>query len=600
MNRLRRALLRHLGPTAVAACLLTTGLALAPTTCTASAAAATFQAVNPGTIDPNATGTLTIHAVLGTPLDQTAYPADGRELTLPAGVTPLPGAVYTVTRVTGVDLTTAAGWSLAGTYFDNVEAVRSHLGSVLTSAPTNSAGVTTISGLPVGLYLVHEASGADHDGMTSVRDFLVTVPTANPVAGPEWLYTVHVYPKRERITLTKSVVSGSTASAAPGASSAGGELSYLLESSVPGGGVRAFGGRCERGGAVDAGPGLDRDGFTAQGWCATGATYLGTAAGAAYQVVDDFTANPVSGTSNTLADYITLVSDGWRGTVTVTLASSGAKDALTICTTGVVTGCDVVITQRADYLSAALTDQGLRKAAAARDGDPNTTVRVQFGARVSAAGAELMRQQLRDRPTITLPNTAQVFANDVAVSAAAPLSSNTVNLRYAALKLHKVDAKTSANLAGAVFEVYASKDDALARRDTVATSTASDATGLVLLAGLPAISDPSGQSGGTYWIVETKAPAGYTGLKVPVRVTLLPDGTTLNADASGGYPVANTRTLGTGTGGGSGTGSTVTRPGKLAFTGAELGPVLAAALFLIGLGVPLARRRRSRRPAVDR
>jgi hypothetical protein len=585
MTSLRRRVLRR---TAATVWMLAAGLTLSPIAAALPASAVVVAAADPAVIDPSQIGSLAIHAIVGPPLDQSVYPADGTPLTLPASATPLVGAVYTVTEVTGVDLTTNAGWALAQSYRDDIDAARQHLGTVVTSAPTDSSGLTTVSNLPIGLYLVHEVPGTGQ-GLTAVRDFLITIPTTDPRDNQSWLYDLHVYPKRERITMTKSILGSSAGSAAIGASSAGSTITYLLESTVPSGGVRAFGGRCERSGGVDSGPGLDSRGFTADGWCASGAAYVGTSAGAAYRVVDDLTANAVSGTSNTLADYLTLTTGDWPGSVAVSLTGGGSPVSLTTCPAP-TTGCQALVILAADSLTVALTDAGLSTLATAKHDHPDTTVAVRFDARVSAAGAQLLRDQLATRPTLTLPNTGEVFANDVAVSGSSPLVSNTVTLSYAALRLHKVDARTAASLPGARFSVYASLDDAKAGRDPLAVTDPSDGAGMVLIAGLPALSDPTGTGLGSYWIVETAAPSGYTGLSAPVQVTLLPDGSTDDADATGGYPVANVKVLGSG--GGQGTSAGTTKSGKLAWTGAAVGPLLAAALFLIGIGVPLARRRR--------
>ncbi len=585
---------RRLRRTSAAIWMLTAGLTLTPIAAALPASAVVFAAADPAVIDPAQTGSLAIHAIVGPPLDQSVYPADGTPVTLPASATPLAGAVYTVTQVTGVDLTTNAGWALAQSYHDDIDAARQHLGTVITSAPTDSSGLTTVSNLPIGLYLVHEVPGGGQQGLTSVRDFLITIPTTDPRDGQSWLYDLHVYPKRERITITKSILGSTAGSAAIGASSAGSTITYLLQSTVPSGGVRAFGGRCERSGGVDSGPGLDSRGFTTDGWCAAGAVYVGTSAGAAYRVVDDLTTNAVPGTSNTLADYLTLTTGDWPGSVSVSLTGGGSPVSLATCTAPTA-GCQALVTLAADSLTVSLTDAGLTTLATAKQDHTDTTVAVHFDARVSAAGAQLLREQLATRPTVTLPNTAEVFANDVAVSGSSPLVSNTVTLRYAALRLHKVDARSAANLAGARFSVYASLADAKAGRDPLAVTGPSDAAGMVLIAGLPALTDPTGTGLGTYWIVETAAPSGYTGLSAPVQVSLLPDGSTDDADATGGYPVANVKVLGSGGGGGQGVSGT-SKPGKLAWTGAAVGPLLAAALFLIGIGVPLVRRRRAGDP----
>lgn len=175
---------------------------------------------NPALIPPDATGTLTIHASLGPGLDQTAYPPNGTALTLPETNVPLPGAVFTITRVEGVDLTTSAGWEAAARYLATANKASLPLGAVRTSAPTGADGTTVVSGLPVGLYLVHESSVRLPDGtldatIVTIADFLVTIPMTDPVTRDRWMFTVHVYPKNVRPHPTAPPPSVPTTSVAP-------------------------------------------------------------------------------------------------------------------------------------------------------------------------------------------------------------------------------------------------------------------------------------------------------------------------------------------------------------------------------------------------
>jgi hypothetical protein len=175
---------------------------MAPATAGVATSAVAADA-SPALIPADATGSLTIHKHLGLPVDQTAYPANGTALVLPTSAAPLPGVVFTVTRVSDVDLTTNAGWYAALAYQDNLDGARAHAGAVRTSAPTATDGSTVVAGLPVGLYLVHEASVTLPDGsedLTIVKgpDFLVTIPMTDPVTNSRWVFDIHVYPKNVR------------------------------------------------------------------------------------------------------------------------------------------------------------------------------------------------------------------------------------------------------------------------------------------------------------------------------------------------------------------------------------------------------------------
>lgn len=591
-----------------AGALLLAGALLAGLSVTAAPALAAppkvvAQAVNADSalIDPNATGSVSIHSYIGIPLDQAAAPANGTQIAVPVGATPLSGAVYTVSRVNGVDLTSNAGWQLAASYHDNIAQAQANLGATVTSAPTNAAGLTVVNGLPIGLYLVHEATqlntGAAADAsLTRVRDFLITVPLTDPAAGNSWLYDLHVYPKRERLQLTKTVLETSLGSGAAGSSAAGRVITYGLDAGVPTGGVRAFGGRCERSGAVDSTPGLDPEGFTTDGWCATGATYVGTGAGGNYSLVDDLAANQVPGGAHTLADYLELTGPGWAGKVTVGLTGG---TALTACPPATSTGCDYQLVVAAGRLEVRFTDAGMLRLAKAKQTSTGTRVEVEFDARVSDAGAVLLQQQAASGQVVRLPNTARLFANGVAVASNGPLDSNTATITYAALRLHKLDAASLGNLAGAVFTIYRTQADAKAGSNALAVTGPTDANGMATAVGLIA-ADDANSAQGSYWLTETTVPTGYVGLSAPIKATLLPDGSTLDADASGGLPVLNQKQGSPSTPGGGQTpgggktpgGKKTTLTTKLARTGAELAPVLAVGLILIGVGVPLVRRRR--------
>ena len=164
---------------------------------TAPATAGVLTDASPALIPADATGSLTIHKHLGLPVDQTAYPANGTALVLPTSSAPLAGVVFTVTRVAGVDLTTNAGWYAALAYQDNLEGARAQGGTVHTSTPTGADGSTVVSGLPVGLYLVHEASvrlpdGSEDPTIVKGADFLVTIPMTDPVTRSRWVFDIHV------------------------------------------------------------------------------------------------------------------------------------------------------------------------------------------------------------------------------------------------------------------------------------------------------------------------------------------------------------------------------------------------------------------------
>lgn len=168
----------------------------------------------PGNIDSTVNRTLTIHKhALGpsTPLNPLST---GQELANPPA-DPLAGAQFTATLVSGVDLTTAAGWTQAAQLTPAQAAQRPNTVS-FPSTVSNAAGVSTFpvdaatypTGLPIGLYLVTETQ-LPPGATNPAAPFLVTLPLATGAAGSpanQWIYDVHVYPKNAVTQLTKTRV----------------------------------------------------------------------------------------------------------------------------------------------------------------------------------------------------------------------------------------------------------------------------------------------------------------------------------------------------------------------------------------------------------
>lgn len=167
----------------------------------ASAAfAADGVAANPGAIDPDAKGSITLHKAAGDPVK--GGNNDGAEWAGWAEQTPLPGAGFTMWTVDcGVNLTTNQGWKDLADLVGKVSANpgKSALeaeGCTLTSKgelTTDENGEIVWADLPVGLYYFQETTTPEN--YKSVLPFLVTVPMTNPEDGSSWMYDINVYPK---------------------------------------------------------------------------------------------------------------------------------------------------------------------------------------------------------------------------------------------------------------------------------------------------------------------------------------------------------------------------------------------------------------------
>lgn len=111
----------------------------------------------------------------------------------------------------------------------------------------------------------------------------------------------------------------------------------------------------------------------------------------------------------------------------------------------------------------------------------------------------------------TIENEATVFINEFEGDVDAATN-------WGALQIVKfaMDGDEENYLAGAEFQIFTSEADALAEENAVSvdgqTTFTSDVNGEILIEGLKA---------GDYWLVETKAPAGYTGHDgaIPVIIT---------------------------------------------------------------------------------
>lgn len=141
-----------------------------------------------------------------------------------------------------------------------------------------------------------------------------------------------------------------------------------------------------------------------------------------------------------------------------------------------------------------------------------------------------------------IQNTANVYPNAASFNIlpgqpGGPIVTPPVITKWGDIVLHKQDSKTSASLAGATFSVYPTQADALAGTNAITiagvSSWTTDASGNLVISGLRysnwanGVAVSPGQPGyQSYWLVETKAPAGYELLAQPVETTVTSDSAT--------------------------------------------------------------------------
>lgn len=202
------------------------GAALGIVALGAAAFTAPAFAVDPvyGNIDPNASGSITIHKhehQSGADAPISGDPqAPGTTLD-----NPIAGVVFTAYKLTDFSVTDAADWTALSTLVVPADACETpaltgwtlDVGTEL--APTNDTGVTTLDltnaspaqpNADLGAYLICETNPPAGSTDTAVP-FVVTVPFPDNQSGAPsnsdgWLYNVHAYPKNGLApTITKSV-----------------------------------------------------------------------------------------------------------------------------------------------------------------------------------------------------------------------------------------------------------------------------------------------------------------------------------------------------------------------------------------------------------
>ncbi|MBT1018410.1 SpaH/EbpB family LPXTG-anchored major pilin [Canibacter sp. lx-72] len=149
------------------------------------------NAAAPGDIDPNQTGSIIVHKH-GEPAGVKGAAGDGKEQAV-APEKPLQGAMFSVQKISGVDLTIREGWQqIADVSAKLQNGTTPALDAMTTAETTNMDGIANFRNLSVGAYLVTETQ-TPAGALKKVNPFIVTVP--HPNGNGDWNYNVHVYPK---------------------------------------------------------------------------------------------------------------------------------------------------------------------------------------------------------------------------------------------------------------------------------------------------------------------------------------------------------------------------------------------------------------------
>lgn len=158
---------------------------------------AAAPAVTAGAFERPASGTLTIHNYVLEDMDAAGIPNDGNETTgIPADAKPLADAEFTIWQVDPAVVSAVSSLSAS-------EAWSAILPAAAQSGVTNASGTVSFH-LDSGLYYVAETGNYGEEKVVFCEPFLVSVPMADP-GGSGWITDVHVYPKNQSAVIDKFV-----------------------------------------------------------------------------------------------------------------------------------------------------------------------------------------------------------------------------------------------------------------------------------------------------------------------------------------------------------------------------------------------------------
>ncbi|MDR0483194.1 MAG: SpaH/EbpB family LPXTG-anchored major pilin [Cellulomonadaceae bacterium] len=406
--------------------------------------------------------TLTIHKYKGAVAAGVA--ANGTNVSSQITNPVVEGVTFKVCQVGGVNLLTQDGWNTAKGM--TVAMAKSAATTDCQNVTTGETGIATFSkGNGVGLYYVEET--ATPAGIVAAAPFVVAIPLTDPNNLNTWMYNVHVFPKNDEVGISKDVDDTQ-------ADNHEGTVTYILTSDIP---------------KISAG-----DVFR-------------------QYIVTDKLPEGLSAVNVTGVKVNGTPLDASKYTVT------NVDRLLTVTLTNTATGDDVNLA--AAELSAA---QGGKVEITFTANSNRSGIIINGG-----TGTEVSLKVTTDNGTTTIPGSeTKIFRGGV--------------------DLKKVGKDTSgAGLKGACFVLYASAADARANTNPVrfaGTGLATDGTtaiagamvgeictdgsGMAKIDGLKYASDIDSSNGiadisdgafsnRDFWLVETKAPAGYELQAEPIK-----------------------------------------------------------------------------------
>lgn len=160
------------------------------------------NSLNVGNIDTNREGSIKIHKHEHQNGSNNTQNPDGSGQSI--GTKGIAGVEFTAYQLTDINLGETDDWDKLEDLdlSDACSSIPGHtLGSPITSLATDADGVTTLTGLQIGAYVVCETDAPD-EVVDRSQPFVVAIPTPYENA---WLYDVNVYPKNGTSSVEKSI-----------------------------------------------------------------------------------------------------------------------------------------------------------------------------------------------------------------------------------------------------------------------------------------------------------------------------------------------------------------------------------------------------------
>ena len=442
-------------------------------------------------------GTLTIHKYAMEDMDEVASPGDGTQaVSLPADASPLSGVEFSVWEVNQAMV--SSGMTPAQAWQDVI-------------STTKQTGTTAVDGtvrfnLGSGVYYVAETGNGGNESIILSEPFLVSVPMRD-ASGSGWITDVHAYPKNQSLVIDKFV------------GDAGGAdydfADYAASKKRPVAVGETF------------------------GWSIVSAlpANLSKAAGETYTVTDelsgcfDYVAGSVkvyaAPAMNTPVAGAYLLSEG----TDYTLNFNSAANTLTVqlSPTG-ITLLGGRYTSNGDRCLLIKYDCRLNQTAAQGVGlYSGATLSYAMDVTTASSGTGTVTTAVTTTKAVTTTAMGSSAGAGVIKTTATGTTRTTATARVAVepevhtgqIGITKLIDGTTNALAGARFGLAVSKEAAKAG-NFIATGT-TDASGRLMFQGLqygiPGDGPSENTGGTTYWLAETKAPAGYKQLTEPTELT---------------------------------------------------------------------------------